>query len=127
MRAQALARRIGVSAPTAHGAIRVALADAWRAQGSAADLDQGTDAADPAIMTAMIIDHPETPRHTRLLPPPKRLAPLLRALPAALQQRLLEAAVDRLPWESVPLGLRIALHRGARFARTACAAHHGIA
>lgn len=30
--------------------------------------------------------------------------------------------LDRLPWESVPLGLRIALNRGARFARAARAA-----
>ena len=26
--------------------------------------------------------------------------------------------LDRLPWESVPLGLRIVLNRGARFARS---------
>jgi predicted lipid carrier protein YhbT/chorismate mutase len=31
--------------------------------------------------------------------------------------------LDRLPWEKVPLGLRIALNRGARFAREARAAH----
>ena len=35
--------------------------------------------------------------------------------------------LDRLPWESVPLGLRIVIHRGARFARAARAAHHGLA
>lgn len=33
--------------------------------------------------------------------------------------------LDRLPWESVPLGLRIALNRGARFARVAREAHRG--
>jgi predicted lipid carrier protein YhbT/chorismate mutase len=33
--------------------------------------------------------------------------------------------LDRLPWESVPLGLRIALHRGARLVRAARAAHRG--
>jgi predicted lipid carrier protein YhbT len=33
--------------------------------------------------------------------------------------------LERLPWESVPLGLRIALNRGARFARSARAAHRG--
>ncbi|HEX9207962.1 MAG TPA: SCP2 sterol-binding domain-containing protein, partial [Steroidobacteraceae bacterium] len=27
--------------------------------------------------------------------------------------------LDQLPWESLPLGLRIALNRGARFARSA--------
>lgn len=31
--------------------------------------------------------------------------------------------LDRLPWESVPLGLRIALNRGARLARAAREAH----
>ncbi|WP_413975696.1 ubiquinone anaerobic biosynthesis accessory factor UbiT [Stenotrophomonas acidaminiphila] len=31
--------------------------------------------------------------------------------------------LDRLPWESVPLGLRIALNRGARLARAARSAH----
>ncbi|MGN6281323.1 ubiquinone anaerobic biosynthesis accessory factor UbiT [Frateuria sp.] len=32
--------------------------------------------------------------------------------------------LDRLPWESVPLGLRIALNRGARLARAARDEHH---
>ncbi|HRQ64399.1 MAG TPA: SCP2 sterol-binding domain-containing protein [Xanthomonadaceae bacterium] len=31
--------------------------------------------------------------------------------------------LDRLPWESVPLGLRILLHRAARLAQAARAAH----
>ncbi|MBB5016412.1 ubiquinone anaerobic biosynthesis accessory factor UbiT [Rehaibacterium terrae] len=35
--------------------------------------------------------------------------------------------LDRLPWERVPLGLRIALNRLARFARAARAAHRGEA
>lgn len=35
--------------------------------------------------------------------------------------------LDRLPWESVPLGVRILLHRGARMARDARDAHRGIA
>jgi predicted lipid carrier protein YhbT len=33
--------------------------------------------------------------------------------------------LDQLPWESIPLGLRIALSRGARLARAARAAHRG--
>lgn len=32
--------------------------------------------------------------------------------------------LERLPWERVPLGLRIALNRGARLAQAARAAHH---
>lgn len=35
--------------------------------------------------------------------------------------------LDRLPWEQVPLGLRIALNRGARLAEAARAAHHARA
>lgn len=35
--------------------------------------------------------------------------------------------LDQLPWEAVPLGLRIALNRFARFARAARAAHRGEA
>jgi predicted lipid carrier protein YhbT len=34
--------------------------------------------------------------------------------------------LDQLPWDSLPLGLRIALNRGARFARAARAAHRGM-
>jgi predicted lipid carrier protein YhbT len=33
--------------------------------------------------------------------------------------------LDQLPWESLPLALRIVLNRGARFARTARAAYRG--
>ena len=33
--------------------------------------------------------------------------------------------LERLPWESIPLGLRIALNRGARVARHARSAHRG--
>jgi predicted lipid carrier protein YhbT len=35
--------------------------------------------------------------------------------------------LDQLPWETIPLGLRIALNRGARFARAARAAYRGEA
>ena len=35
--------------------------------------------------------------------------------------------LERLPWESVPLGLRIGLNRGARLARAAREAHRGSA
>ena len=35
--------------------------------------------------------------------------------------------LERLPWESVPLGLRIGLNRGARLARTARDAHRARA
>ncbi len=32
--------------------------------------------------------------------------------------------LDRMPWESIPLALRIILHRGAKFMRTARSAYH---
>lgn len=35
--------------------------------------------------------------------------------------------LDQLPWESLPLALRILVNRGARFARTARAAYRGTA
>ena len=35
--------------------------------------------------------------------------------------------LDRLPWEQVPLALRIAINRGARFADAARAAYHAPA
>jgi O2-independent ubiquinone biosynthesis accessory factor UbiT len=35
--------------------------------------------------------------------------------------------LDQLPWETIPLGLRIALDRGAQLARAARAAHRGEA
>ena len=34
--------------------------------------------------------------------------------------------LDQLPWEDIPLGLRIALHRGAGLAQMARAAHRGV-
>ncbi|MBS0486800.1 MAG: SCP2 sterol-binding domain-containing protein [Proteobacteria bacterium] len=39
----------------------------------------------------------------------------------------LRNVLDRLPWEEVPLGLRIVLNRMARLARAARTAHHGAA
>jgi predicted lipid carrier protein YhbT len=33
--------------------------------------------------------------------------------------------LDQLPWDTIPLGLRVALNRGARLARAARAAHLG--
>lgn len=39
----------------------------------------------------------------------------------------LRNVLDRLPWEEIPLGLRIVLNRAARLARAARAAHNGTA
>jgi predicted lipid carrier protein YhbT/chorismate mutase len=219
-RAQALARRLAVPATTARGVLDLAIADARRAQGMSADLDQGARQAPVPMMLPMDLAtaaSPGTDRLLRVLPPPARIAPLLRLLPRSWSRRALEAAMarvlqvplregafdfmrgrrlgvevadlglawvielhdghlrttdvpaeasvrgsatdllllasrledadtlffqrrlvvtgdtelgltarnllDRLPWEGVPLGLRIALDRGARLARAARAAH----
>jgi len=222
-RTQALAQRLALPAGTAERLLDLAIADACQRQGMAVDLGQGVPLSAPVmmppIMPSQIFPPSLSPRLLRLLPPPTRVAPLLRALPVRWQRRLLEAAMarvlatplrdgsldfmrgrrlaievsdlrlrwvlelhgdrlgvvdaepeasvrgsatdllllasrledadtlffqraleltgdtelgltarnllERLPWESVPLGLRIALNRGARFARAARTAHRG--
>lgn len=219
-RARRLATRLGMSADTASAAMAVAIADACRVQARAADLDQGTLVPRIGTMNAMS-EYPTDALWASLLlaalPPPRRLAPLLRAVPAAVRDRLLQRAcmqvlraslaggdldfmqgrrlgievsdlglrwvverqgerlqvdqgeaeasvrgsatdllllaarledadtlffqrrliltgdtelgltvrnlLERLPWESVPLAVRIGLNRGARLARAARAAH----
>ncbi len=222
-RAAALATRVGVAPEVASGVLSLAIGEACRAQALATDMDQGQAGAMrrmmPATMDAQAQPLPPVGESLlRLLPPPRRLAPLLRALPPSMQKRLLERAMakvlagpmqdgtldfmagrrlgievgdlglrwvvalqgqrlavvdapaeatvrgsatdllllagrledadtlffqrrlvltgdielgltarnllDRLPWEKVPLGLRIALNRGARFARAARGAYH---
>lgn len=98
-RAQALAGRIGLPVATARRAIGLAIEDACREQGLAPDLDQGCDVASARIIAVDMHTSTAVParaaRLLRLLPPPSRLAPWLRALPPRLQQRLLERAMAR--------------------------------
>lgn len=221
-RARRLASALGVSSRSAQALLAVAIDDACRLQGLAPDVDQGgawpvARMIAPA-MTVSASSRPETSRWLRLLPPPARLAPLLRALPPTVRRRVLERGMarvlaaplradaldflrdrrlgievtdlglrwvvtldgeglraidadaeasvrgsatdllllagrledadtlffqrrlvltgdtelgltarnllDRLPWEEVPLALRIALNRGARLARAARDAYH---
>ncbi len=220
-RAQRLALRLALPANTAERLLDLAIADACQRQGMAVDLGQGVSLTRPCMMPATMpsqsFHSSLAPLLLRLLPPPARVAPLLHALPAGWQHRLLEAAMarvlatplrdgsldfmrgrrlaievsdlrlrwvlelhgdrlgvvdaepeasvrgsatdllllagrledadtlffqraleltgdtelgltarnllERLPWESVPLGLRIALNRGARLARVAREAH----
>ena len=113
-RVDALARRIGLPASTAEALVTLAIADARRAQG----IDRGpaiaasptAPAVQPIAAAPPIAAHapstgsrhvmhstPRPPQATttflRLVPPPRRWAPLLRALPPRLQQRLLERAM----------------------------------
>lgn len=99
-RAQALARRLGLPAATALRAITLAIDDARRVQDLAPDLDQGGDGCGGRMIAIDMPASPEFPqaraRATRLLrflPPPARLAPWLRALPPALQRRVLRRVI----------------------------------
>lgn len=80
-RAQRLASMLGLHPSAAHAVLDVAIGEAHRRQ--AGGEDGGT--ASPA----------RGQRWLRWLPPPKRLAPLLRLLPQAAQHRALESAMAR--------------------------------
>lgn len=95
-RTQVLARRLALPASTAERLLDLAIADACERQGMAVDLGQGVPRAAPVMMPPIMpsqIFHPSIA--LRLLPPPARVAPLLRALPVRWQHRLLEAAMAR--------------------------------
>ncbi len=108
-RTESFARRIGLPAATARRASDFAIDAASRAQGFASDLDQGgypvnTPIIAPTMHTSSSSSDVRA-RLLRLLPPPARWAPLLRACPPALQRRLLEQAITR--------GLATSLDAGA--------------
>jgi predicted lipid carrier protein YhbT/chorismate mutase len=224
-RAFRLAARLDLPGSTVQELLDLVIGDGCRQQGLSFDPDQCGDTGPAptmaAIMPMTFADSPLAPRLLRLLPPPRRAAPLLRLLPSRWQQRLLQTAMshvlaaplrdgsldfmrdrriaievedlrlrwvvelrgdqchvtdgeadasvwgsatdllllagrledadtlffqrrlrltgdtelgltarnmlDRMPWESIPLALRIVMNRGARFARAARAAHHGEA
>jgi predicted lipid carrier protein YhbT/chorismate mutase len=103
-RARRLARRLGLSDATAQRLIDLAIADACRQQGLADDLDQRQPPIQPGMLTAsMSTSHASTPTSPtagsqwllRCLPPPARLAPLLRLMPEHLRGQLLERAMAR--------------------------------
>ncbi len=98
-RTQSLARRLDLPAHTAERVLDLAIGDACGQQGIAIDQDQGRAAPIPAMMPAIMPSLSSTaslaPRLLRLLPPPRRFAPLLRVMPARWQHALLEAAMAR--------------------------------
>ncbi|MEO5560044.1 MAG: chorismate mutase [Dokdonella sp.] len=108
-RARALAHRLALPAATAERLLDVAIADACKRQGIALDLNQGAQpdiaAMMPPIMPSLSSSPSATSPLLRLLPPPRRFAPLLHVLPARWQHRLLEAAMARV--------LATPLHEGA--------------
>ena len=80
--------------------VRLAIGDARRAQGLQSDLDQGVAPRDGRMIAAIMqtqTDSAPPPAHPllRLVPPPRRIAPLLRVLPRSTQKRLLERAMAK--------------------------------
>jgi len=96
-RAGRLARRLGVPAPTAERLLDLVIADACAQQGMAVDLGQGGCGEAPGMLGGMTPtpDASRTRRMLRLLPPPRRFAPLLRVLPPRWHRTLLEGAMAR--------------------------------
>ena len=100
-RAQRLAADLGLSSGTARSMIELAIDDACRQQRIPVDLDQGRPLPARDIIGPMQ-NHPPvdvpSPAHRfalRCIPPPKRLAPLVRLIPPAVSRRLLERAMSR--------------------------------
>lgn len=99
-RAATLAATLGLRPEVATGVLGVAIAAAHREQGLANDLDQGgAGAGGGMIASTMHTPSDSVPaaahRLLRLVPPPRRIAPLLRVVPPAVQQRLLERAMAK--------------------------------
>ena len=99
-RAETLAAALGLAPEIAGGVLALAIGDACRTQGLPPDLDQGAQPGSGRIIAPTmhtLADSASTPAHSllRLLPPPRHIAPLLRALPPATQKRLLERAMAK--------------------------------
>lgn len=113
-RAQALAARLGVPEASVSRLLDLVIGDACRQQNlvpalapayvDATDLeldqDQGAPMRIAGTIPPMMLPNPVllasvAPRLLRLLPPPRRLAPLLEVLPRRWQRRLLETAIAR--------------------------------
>jgi predicted lipid carrier protein YhbT/chorismate mutase len=98
-RARELAARLDLPPSTAQGLLDLAIGDACRQQGLTFDLGQGV-ATDDALIMPSTMPMPSSlptiaPHLLRLLPPPRRIAPLLRVVPLRWQRRLLEACMAR--------------------------------
>lgn len=95
-RAARLAARLGLPPATARRLMDALIADARAVQGVGPDPDQGArPAAARMIAPAMRPVPDRSARWLRLVPPPSRLAPLTRRLPARWQAPVLERVVAR--------------------------------
>ena len=109
LRAQRLGRRLGVPPANSDRLMSLLIEDACGQQGLDAfvhgrdsgliDLDQGVPLAGRRMLLPAMNHHADSPSSPawwlRLLPPPARLAPLLRRLPLRWQARWLEDAMQR--------------------------------
>lgn len=99
-RAAALASALGLAPEVAMGVVGLAIGDACREQGLATDPDQGSGGGRGGMIVSTMHTRPQfvpasAHRLLRLIPPPRRVAPVLRAVPPALQRRLLERAMAK--------------------------------
>lgn len=99
-RAQRLARRLDIPETSARQLVEILIRDACRQQGWDADLDQGAPAADACMTASGMTTTLETDRTAarswlRLVPPPQRVRPLLRAIPPRWQARVAESLLGR--------------------------------
>ncbi len=102
-RAQTLAARVGVPDDTARTLVELAIGDACLQQGIAGgcgglDVGQGRAVMPGSMIRAMPISiAPSTlaPHVLRWMPPPRRVAPLVRAFPDRWQHALLEKVMER--------------------------------
>ena len=106
LRARRLGHRLGLPPGSSDRLMTALIQDAWGQQGleqgaedcALADLGQGSPGENGCMLPSAM--NPSTVPSTsfpwlRLLPPPARLAPFLRRVPAVLQALLLEAAMRR--------------------------------
>ena len=116
-RAQRLAQRLDVPDGTARRLVGVLIRDACEQQGLASDLDQGAAQAFAGMMAPAMSTSFESVQAThawlRHLPPPRRMQPLLRAIPRRWQARVAESLLGQ---AVAPLGADAALDfmRGRR-------------
>ncbi|MGH8074585.1 MAG: ubiquinone anaerobic biosynthesis accessory factor UbiT [Lysobacter sp.] len=113
-RSQRLAARIGVPGDTARAAITLAIADARRRQRHVDDLGQGRRRPSSRTMRVIMPNPSDTPFAApgavparwllRLLPPPHRFAPVVRALPTASRHRVIERACNKVLAPSIASG-----------------------
>ncbi|WP_201316140.1 SCP2 sterol-binding domain-containing protein [Dyella sp. EPa41] len=102
-RAQTLAARVGVPGATARALVGLAIDDACLQQGIVGegrglDVDQGRARGQGPMIPGMPISlAPSTlaPHVLRWMPPPRRVAPLVRAMPGRWLHALLEKAMAR--------------------------------